>query len=146
MKIKKNNDLLGNALAKANKELMLVMINFPDYRAREIADLNSDICEATRYNRKSISINMMGLCFDEDINNILTPEEVIFTQLCINDFFNYTTTIDGYFNKFIDSIAFKKLFEFYIDEMPYGTAKARTGEPDVWILNKLHNRCNHNGV
>jgi len=30
-----------------------------------------------------------------------------------------------------------KLFDYYADEMPYGTAKARTGDPDVWILERV---------
>ena len=36
--------------------------------------------------------------------------------------------------------AFEKLFEYFAfetGEMPYGTAKARDGEPDVWIVEYL---------
>lgn len=29
------------------------------------------------------------------------------------------------------------LYEFYQPEMPYGVQKARTGDPDTWILNRL---------
>lgn len=29
------------------------------------------------------------------------------------------------------------LMEFYIPLMPYGTAKARTGDPDIWIADRL---------
>jgi len=29
------------------------------------------------------------------------------------------------------------LYDFYQDEMPYGVQKARTGDPDEWILHKL---------
>ena len=31
------------------------------------------------------------------------------------------------------------LLNYYMDsgEMPYGTAKARTGDPDVWVLDRL---------
>jgi hypothetical protein len=29
------------------------------------------------------------------------------------------------------------LFQYYSDEMPYGIQKARTGDPDQWILNRL---------
>jgi hypothetical protein len=35
---------------------------------------------------------------------------------------------------------FEKLFEYFTTdtfEMPYGVAKARTGEPDTWILDRL---------
>ena len=41
---------------------------------------------------------------------------------------------------FYDSSAYKKLFQllaFDWGEMPYGTAKARTGMPDEWILDYL---------
>lgn len=42
--------------------------------------------------------------------------------------------------EFYDSPAFNKLFEYYCfetGEMPYGTAKARDGMPDEWILDLL---------
>jgi len=32
---------------------------------------------------------------------------------------------------------FVNLCDYYADEMPYGTAKARTGDPDVWILERI---------
>jgi hypothetical protein len=38
---------------------------------------------------------------------------------------------------FCDSSVYEKLFEYFTfetAEMPYGVAKARTGEPDIWIL------------
>jgi len=33
----------------------------------------------------------------------------------------------------------EELYEYFIDngEMPYGVAKARTGDPDTWILNYI---------
>jgi len=43
-------------------------------------------------------------------------------------------------DEFYGSEAFGKLFDyFYIEagEMPYGIAKCRTGEPDLWIIDKL---------
>ena len=42
--------------------------------------------------------------------------------------------------EFYGSSAYDKLFEYFAfetGEMPYGTAKARDGEPDVWILDYL---------
>ena len=61
----------------------------------------------------------------------LTPEEINFTQSCVEwgDSLN-----------FYDSTSFDKLFEYFTfgtAEMPYGVAKARTGDPDVWILEHL---------
>jgi len=41
---------------------------------------------------------------------------------------------------FFDTTAYEKLFEylaFETGEMPYGTAKARDGMPDEWILDYL---------
>ena len=32
---------------------------------------------------------------------------------------------------------YEKLFDYFMSEMPYGTAKARTGDPDQWIVNRL---------
>ena len=42
--------------------------------------------------------------------------------------------------EFYDSPAYEKLFEYFTfetGEMPYGTAKYRDGEADVWILERL---------
>ena len=30
-----------------------------------------------------------------------------------------------------------KIYEWYLPEMPYGVAKARTGDPDAWIYDRL---------
>jgi hypothetical protein len=32
---------------------------------------------------------------------------------------------------------YDKLFAYYAPDMPYGVAKARSGDPDEWILNRL---------
>jgi hypothetical protein len=34
---------------------------------------------------------------------------------------------------------YDKLYEYYVNngEMPYGTAKARDGDPAIWILNQV---------
>ena len=42
---------------------------------------------------------------------------------------------------FIDSSAYSKLYRYYSDEMPYGVARYKTGEADLWILDKLRERC-----
>jgi len=31
----------------------------------------------------------------------------------------------------------EELFEYFQEDMPYGTQKARTGDPDVWIMDRL---------
>jgi len=40
---------------------------------------------------------------------------------------------------FMETNAYEKLYEYFCNsgEMPYGVAKARTGDPDVWILEYL---------
>jgi len=30
-----------------------------------------------------------------------------------------------------------RLYNYFLNDMPYGVAKARTGDPDEWIFNKL---------
>ena len=47
---------------------------------------------------------------------------------------SYIEDDDG---RFIESSAYEKLLLHYADEMPYGVAKCRTGEPDIWILKQL---------
>ena len=40
---------------------------------------------------------------------------------------------------------YEKLYDYYVFEtaqMPYGTAKARDGDPDVWILDQLDYELN----
>jgi hypothetical protein len=42
--------------------------------------------------------------------------------------------------EFYDSTSYDKLYEYFAfetGEMPYGTAKARDGDPDSWILEHL---------
>lgn len=36
-----------------------------------------------------------------------------------------------------------KLYEFYQEDMPYGTQKARTGDPNEWIYAKLESELEH---
>jgi len=54
--------------------------------------------------------------------------------------------MDGFLNHsqpswdFYDHPAYQKLYEYFAFEsceMPYGIAKARTGDPDSWILEYL---------
>ena len=77
----------------------------------------------------------MRLCFDEELLELLSAEEVVYISLLIEDH-DYC-----FLNGFIDSSAYSKLYQYYCDEMPYGVAKFRTGDADIWILNKLRERC-----
>ena len=59
--------------------------------------------------------------------------EITFTPAEINEIHEWLDS--GDFAP--DGILWEKLYEYFVDEMPYGTAKARTGDPDVWIADKL---------
>ena len=76
----------------------------------------------------------MKLCFDEELLEILSAEEIVYVSLLIEDR-DYCNL-----NNFIDSGAYSKLYRYYSNEMPYGVAKYRTGEADIWILDKLKDR------
>ena len=49
---------------------------------------------------------------------------------------SYIEDDDG---RFLETAAYDKLFKHFCDtgEMPLGVAKARTCEPDIWILDRL---------
>jgi len=49
---------------------------------------------------------------------------------------SYMEDDDG---RFLETRAYEKLFDYFCDEgeMPLGVAKVRTGEPDLWILDRL---------
>mgnify|MGYP003114362709 CR=1 FL=1 len=51
--------------------------------------------------------------------------------------------IDDYDERFIETNAYEKLFEYFCDEgdMPLEVAKAIVIEPDIWILDRLAS-CN----
>ena len=36
-----------------------------------------------------------------------------------------------------DPILMEELFTYFQEDMPYGTQKARDGDPDEWIMNRL---------
>jgi len=60
----------------------------------------------------------------------LTPEEVSATREELEE---------GWSGEWYGSSGYEKLFWHFRDsgEMPYGVAKARTGDPDLWILEHL---------
>ncbi len=62
----------------------------------------------------------------------LTPEEIVKVNRFIEE--------GDISFEFISTIVFEKLFKYFTAdtfEMPYDIAKAKTGEPDVWILDRL---------
>lgn len=47
--------------------------------------------------------------------------------------------VDGTDDSSFEDIVYDKLYELYWQDMPYGTAKARDGDPYEWISEKLFN-------
>ena len=81
----------------------------------------------------------MSLCFDEELLEVLGPEETIFVNICVEGYYAGGSTVN-YLDEFCNSDAYLKLYDYYIGEIPYGVAKGRTGEPDIWIIRKLRER------
>jgi len=49
------------------------------------------------------------------------------------------TYIEDDDGRFAETKAYEKLYDYFCNsgDMPYGVAKARTGDPDIWILDYL---------
>ena len=62
-----------------------------------------------------------------DLLDKLTPEEE-------NDLYN---VLDGTSEFHNHDRLWSKVYSFFVKDMPYGTAKARTGDPESWVLNRL---------
>ncbi len=62
----------------------------------------------------------------------------LLTASQISALINY---VDGYSDE-IASDVYDVLYEYFREEMPYGVAKARTGDPVQWISNKLDTMTN----
>jgi|TARA_R110001583_G_scaffold194113_1_gene364328 hypothetical protein len=64
-------------------------------------------------------------------NATLTQNEIS----TVESYLDEDSLIDG----FAESSAYEKLNDYFCDsnEMPYLVAKGRTGEPDIWILERL---------
>tara|TARA_B100000131_G_scaffold320616_1_gene369222 strand:+ start:5730 stop:5942 length:213 start_codon:yes stop_codon:yes gene_type:complete len=63
----------------------------------------------------------------------LSPEELVCLSFIIND---ATESYDLFDHPSI----FEKLLDYFCEEMPYGVAKCRDEEPDVWMIRQLKNR------
>jgi hypothetical protein len=63
------------------------------------------------------------------ILDIITPEELE----------RLRGYVAGNGELYTDELLFDKLYSYYVNsgEMPYGVAKARTGDPDLWILDQV---------
>ena len=75
--------------------------------------------------------------FNKDLMEILTPDELIYMAILVREPSKLDDPSVNPTVFFCETSAYKKLLDYYSNEMPYGVAKCRTGEPDSWILNKL---------
>lgn len=65
---------------------------------------------------------------NKGLRNLLDEREIMILESCIA----------GDADLYLDhQDLFSKLYEYYGDEMPVGVAKARTGDPDAWILMRV---------
>lgn len=86
-------------------------------------DESFSLMKALRLHAISESLNMVP----KDVLDQLTPNERVALRSVLDDQADLMDFYDLY----------SKLFQYYSTEMPYGVAKARTGEPDKWIIQKL---------
>ncbi len=49
----------------------------------------------------------------------------------------FNLTLENAQNILDDDAAWNYCYEYYLPEMPYGTAKARDGDPYEWVAQKL---------
>ena len=63
----------------------------------------------------------------EEVLQNLTPEEKVILR----------RVIDGGDELYRHRELYSKLFDYFVDKMPYGTAKGRTGDPDQWIEDRI---------
>ena len=75
--------------------------------------------------------------FNEELLEILEPDELIYVAILTQSPSELDNPPINSTVFFCETSAYKKLLDYYADEMPYGIAKCRTGEPDSWILDKL---------
>ena len=57
--------------------------------------------------------------------------------LTLKEYAELERCVDGELELHECPALYDKLYEYYVDEMPYGTAKARTGDPYYWILDRV---------
>lgn len=78
------------------------------------------------------SIESIDLFFDVELQAILSPNDMAELAFILEEKDDYVAEEILFDSSFYDS-----LFGYFIYEMPYGIAKARTGDPVRWILDRL---------
>lgn len=77
-------------------------------------------------------IESIDLFFDRQLQSFLSPNDIAELTFILEEKDSYIAEENLFDSSFYDS-----LFEHFICEMPYGIAKARTGDPVRWILDRL---------
>ena len=70
--------------------------------------------------------------------NVAIPKDLL-RQLSREERVSLFNVLGGHADFNDDKDLFSKLYDYFVQEMPYGVAKARTGDPDEWIYNRLTN-------
>lgn len=94
--------------------------------------------------------NSTAHCSDEGVDAELVPESVevpvnedpghsILDIINTEELERLKGYVAGNGELYDDEVLFDKLYSYYVNsgEMPYGVAKARTGDPDQWILDQV---------
>lgn len=78
------------------------------------------------------NVESIDLFFDRELQGILSPNDMAELAFILEEKDDYIAE-----EKLFDSSFYDSLFEHFIYEMPYGIAKARTGDPVKWILDRF---------
>jgi hypothetical protein len=101
----------------------------PDYR--KWSDKGAQRIRFNNSNVQNIRAGKRTLGEDpgHSILDIITPEELE----------RLRGYVEGNGDFYRDEVLFDKLYSYYVNsgEMPYGVAKARDGDPDIWILDQV---------
>jgi hypothetical protein len=92
-----------------------------------------NLLKKIRNHYMSLDMNSKGidLFFNEKIQSALSPADIA-ELVCLLDEDSDIAEEKLYMSDFYDD-----LFRLFSDIMPYGTAKARTGDPIHWIAERL---------
>ncbi len=60
-----------------------------------------------------------------------------FPGFTMDEIFDCNAIARGHKELDLSSALYSKLYALFQQEMPYGTQKARSGDPDIWIADRL---------
>lgn len=68
---------------------------------------------------------------------ISNPRLELYDRLTVREYRELKRCMHGELELYYCNSLYDKLCDYYRAEMPYGTAKARTGDPDCWIMDRV---------